>query len=97
MAETAALRARRRRGGARWSTRSSEKTATLRGFARAASSTPSRPASRSCRAENQQLGDLGKRLKDDPAALEDAARRELGLVREGETLVIVRDGKPASK
>ena len=49
------------------------------------------------RSENQQLSELGKRLKDDPAALEDAARRELGLVREGETLVIVRDGKPAGK
>jgi cell division protein FtsB len=47
--------------------------------------------------ENQQFSDLGKRLKDDPAAQEDAARRELGLVREGETLVIVRDGKPAGK
>ncbi len=48
-------------------------------------------------AENQQLRELGKKLKDDPAALEDAARRELGLVRRGETLVIVRDGKPATK
>ena len=47
--------------------------------------------------ENQELNDLRKRLKDDPAAIEDAARRELGLVREGETLVIVRDGKPAGK
>ena len=47
--------------------------------------------------DNQQLRDLAKRLKDDPAALEDAARRELGLVRQGETLVIVRDGKPAGK
>jgi cell division protein FtsB len=48
-------------------------------------------------AENQQLSDQAKRLKDDPAAQEDAARRELGLVRQGETLVIVRDGKPAGK
>jgi len=48
-------------------------------------------------ADNEQLRELGKRLKDDPAALEDAARRELGLVRQGETLVIVRDGKPAGK
>ena len=47
--------------------------------------------------ENRQLSDLGKRLKDDPATIEDAARRELGLVRAGETLVIVRDGKPAGK
>jgi cell division protein FtsB len=48
-------------------------------------------------ADNEQLRELGNRLKDDPAALEDAARRELGLVRPGETLVIVRDGKPAGK
>jgi cell division protein FtsB len=48
-------------------------------------------------ADNEQLRELGKRLKDDPTALEDAARRELGLVRQGETLVIVRDGKPAGK
>jgi cell division protein FtsB len=47
--------------------------------------------------DNQQLSEQAKRLKDDPAALEDAIRRELGLVREGETLVIVRDGKPAGK
>jgi cell division protein FtsB len=48
-------------------------------------------------ADNEQLRELAKRLKDDPAALEDAARRELGLVRQGETLVIVRDAKPAGK
>jgi cell division protein FtsB len=48
-------------------------------------------------AENQQLRELSKRLKDDPAALEDAARRELGLIRQGETLVILRDGKSAGK
>ena len=49
------------------------------------------------RYDNMQMADLARRLKDDPAALEDAARRELGLVRPGETLVIVRDGKPASR
>ena len=48
-------------------------------------------------ADNQQLRDLARRLKDDPATIEDAARRELGLVRQGETFVIVRDGKPAGK
>jgi len=49
------------------------------------------------RLENERLSDLSRRLKDDPAAVEDAARRDLGLVRPGETLVIVRDGKPAGK
>ena len=41
--------------------------------------------------ENQLLREQARRLKDDPTAIEDAARRELGLIRPGETLVIVRD------
>lgn len=45
--------------------------------------------------ENQQLREQARRLKNDPTAIEDAARRELGLIRPGETLVIVRDTKPA--
>jgi cell division protein FtsB len=44
------------------------------------------------RLENQQLREQARRLKDDPAAIEDAARRELGLIRPGETLVIINDG-----
>jgi cell division protein FtsB len=44
------------------------------------------------RVENQQLREQARRLKDDPSAIEDSARRELGLIRPGETLVIVRDG-----
>jgi cell division protein FtsB len=44
--------------------------------------------------DNQQLSEQAQRLKEDPAAVEDAARRELGLIRPGETLVIVRDSKP---
>jgi len=47
------------------------------------------------RAENQQLKDQARRLKSDPIALEEAARRQLGLIRAGETLVIVRDAQPA--
>ena len=47
--------------------------------------------------ENQQLREQARRLKDDPTAIEDAARRELGLIRPGETLVIVRDTGPAPK
>ena len=45
--------------------------------------------------ENQRLRDDSDRLRTDPAALEEAARRELGLVRPGETLVIVKDAKPS--
>lgn len=41
--------------------------------------------------ENQQLKEQARRLRDDPDAIEEAARRELGLIRPGETLVIVRD------
>jgi cell division protein FtsB len=44
------------------------------------------------RVENQQLKEQARRLKDDPSAIEDSARRELGLIRPGETLVIIRDG-----
>jgi cell division protein FtsB len=41
-------------------------------------------------AENERLREEGRRLKEDPVALEEAARRDLGLIRPGETLVIVR-------
>jgi cell division protein FtsB len=43
------------------------------------------------RLENQQLREQARRLKDDPSAIEDSARRDLGLIRPGETLVIIRD------
>lgn len=46
--------------------------------------------------ENRELREQARRLKDDPAAVEDAARRELGLIRPGETLVIVRNSDPPS-
>jgi cell division protein FtsB len=45
--------------------------------------------------ENQRLRDESDRLRTDLTALEEAARRELGLVRPGETLVIVKDAKPS--
>jgi len=43
------------------------------------------------RYENQQLLEEMRRLKGDPAAIEEEARRSLGLIRAGETLVIVKD------
>jgi len=49
------------------------------------------------RLENQQLREQARRLREDPAAIEEAARRDLGLVRAGETLVIVHDVKAAGK
>ncbi len=41
--------------------------------------------------ENAQLKEQQRRLRDDPAAIEEAARRDLGLIRPGETLVIIHD------
>jgi cell division protein FtsB len=43
------------------------------------------------RLENQQLKEQARRLKEDPSAVEEAARRDLGLIRPGETLIVVRE------
>ncbi len=43
------------------------------------------------RAENARLRDEAERLRLDPAAIEEIARRELGLMRPGETLFIIRN------
>jgi cell division protein FtsB len=48
------------------------------------------------RLENQRLQHERQRLSKDPAALEEAARRSLGLIRPGETLLIVRPATPAA-
>ena len=47
------------------------------------------------RLENGQLREEMRRLKEDPAAIESVAREELGLIRPGELLFIIRDAKPA--
>src|SRR5262245_20823627 len=47
------------------------------------------------RAENARLRDTARRLKDDPSAIEEIARRELGLMKPGERVFIVRDVPPA--
>ena len=47
------------------------------------------------RAENAQLREDARRLREDPAAIEDIARRELGLIQPGEKLFIVKDVHPA--
>jgi cell division protein FtsB len=47
------------------------------------------------RLENRRLQGEAARLRTDRSALEDAARRHLGFVRPGETLVIVRDARPS--
>ena len=46
------------------------------------------------RGENAKLREEARRLREDPAAIEDLARRELGLIRPGEKLFIVKDITP---
>jgi cell division protein FtsB len=47
------------------------------------------------RSENARLREEARRLREDPSAIEDIARRELGLIRPGEKLFIIRDVRPA--
>jgi cell division protein FtsB len=46
------------------------------------------------RDDNQSLRDTARRLREDPSAIEAVARRELGLIKPGEKLFIVRDIAP---
>ncbi len=46
------------------------------------------------RLENNRLREQVGRLRDDPATIESVAREELGLIRPGELLFIVKDAKP---
>jgi cell division protein FtsB len=48
------------------------------------------------RAENARLREDARRLREDPSAIEEIARRELGLIKPGEKLFIVREA-PANK
>ena len=43
------------------------------------------------RAENARLRDMVRRLREDPSTIEEIARRELGLIRPGERVFIVKD------
>ena len=45
------------------------------------------------RRQNSDLRERVRRLREDPAAIEEAARRHLGLVKPGEVLVIIRDAE----
>jgi cell division protein FtsB len=47
------------------------------------------------RAENARLREEARRLTDDPAAIEEVARRDLGLIKPGEKVFIVKDVQPA--
>jgi cell division protein FtsB len=46
------------------------------------------------RAENARLRETARRLREDPSAIEEIARRELGLIRPGERVFIVKDLPP---
>ena len=46
--------------------------------------------------ENAQLREEARQFREDPDAIEQIARRELGLIRPGEKLFIIKDVKPAS-
>ena len=43
------------------------------------------------RAENARLAEQARRLREDPAAIEEVARRELGLIKPGEKVFIIKD------
>jgi len=49
------------------------------------------------RAENGRLREEARRLREDPAAIEEIARRDLGLIRPGGKLFIVKDVPPPSQ
>jgi cell division protein FtsB len=46
------------------------------------------------RAENARLREEARRLKEDPAAIEEIAREDIGLIKPGEKLFIIRDIAP---
>jgi cell division protein FtsB len=47
------------------------------------------------RAENARLREVARRLREDPTAIEEIARRELGLIKPGERVFILKDVPPA--
>ena len=49
------------------------------------------------RAENARLREEARRLREDPDAIEEIARRELGLIRPGEKVFIIKDAPPARR
>jgi cell division protein FtsB len=49
------------------------------------------------RRENAGLRERARRLKEDPTTIESKAREELGLIRPGEILVVVKDVKGSNR
>ena len=46
------------------------------------------------RADNARLAEQARRLREDPTAIEEVARRELGLIKPGEKVFIIKDVGP---
>ena len=49
------------------------------------------------RRENDRLRSDIRRYREDPSAIESLAREELGLMREGEVVFVLRDAKPGDR
>jgi cell division protein FtsB len=49
------------------------------------------------RADNARFREQARRLREDPAAIEEIARRQLGLIRPGEKVFILKDIPPAGQ
>ena len=49
------------------------------------------------RADNARLREEARRLREDPMAIEEIARRELGLIKPGERLFIIKDLRPPAR
>ena len=47
------------------------------------------------RIQNRQMVDQARRYVDDPATIEDLARRDLGMIKPDEKLFIIRDHEPS--
>lgn len=52
-------------------------------------------ALQAARLENQRMLEQARRYREDPATIEELARRDLGLIKPGEKLFIIRDLPPA--
>ena len=46
------------------------------------------------RGDNARLREEARRLREDPTAVEEVARRELGLIKPGEKLFVIKDVAP---
>jgi len=49
------------------------------------------------RAENARLREEARRLREDPNAIEEVARRQLGLIKPGERVFIIKDAPQAPR